>query len=229
MMRSGRSFTKLRCLQLSMCWCVPPSVWYALLWHLRHAACLCFVSNMESNDPLIIAALTHLPCIQAMSDRCFYPLSFATFMERKNERTGEYRYVAAGDMLGWEYEDSFQGGTCLELTDCVDTEEVGQPVHLLPHSRLFTAFQRSLSAAQQAVLTRWAAGDFRAGDEQLRAPETPAGLHEDDGYPVGRQPCPRPLVFHCRSLYRKETEAKQSSEQKVEDVDDGRSESDDDE
>ena len=157
------------------------------------------------------------------------PLSFATFMERKNERTGEYRHLASGAIHGWKYEHCAAGGKFLELADSAEPEEAGQPIRLLPRSRLFTAFQRSLSDEQQAVLTRWAAADYRDGDEQLSAVGSPAGLHEEDfRLPVNARSCPHPLLFHCRNQAREETQVAHSSERKA-DVDDGESETDDDE
>ena len=48
------------------------------------------------------------------------------------------------------------------------------PVLLLPRSQLFTAFQGSYTANLQAVLARWAEGDFHAGDDKVKAAETPS-------------------------------------------------------
>ena len=65
--------------------------------------------------------------------------------------------------------------------------------------RPLPAFQRSLSDEHQAVLARWAAGDFRAGDEHLSAAESELLLDdEEDVDEAGRRPCPHPHQFYVR-------------------------------
>jgi len=124
-------------------------------------------------------------------------------------------------------------GAFIGLTNCAVTKDAQQqqPLSLRPRSRLFAEYQRSVSDVQQAVLARWAAGDFQAGDEQLSAAESemnetgveqsvwddwdPDRLYESGeakqedeqaaAHAVLPRPCPHPRILHSR--YESKTEA----------------------
>ena len=212
---AGRSegykpFTQLRYLWLKKCWCTPPSVWHATLSLLRYAINLRCVAKLGSSDPLIIAALSYLPSIRAFETGCVWPPSLATLMTRRDVETGQYSFVHNTTALVIEQhydEHCREDELVCELTERADighrgTEARGRktPVHLLPRSDLLTAYQRSLSDEHQTVLERWAAGDFRAGDEKIHARETP--LHTGaannpiaDGF---EQHCSDDFLFYNR-------------------------------
>ena len=179
---AGRSdeyqpFTELRVLIVVICWCTPASVWHALLSLLKHANRVRRVTALPNNDPLVIAALGYLPSIAELGSSCLLPASFATFLEQRSARTGQYRYVASRVVGGKQHSKCPECyGTEPTLDMCsgvVPVEDKRKPVLLRPRSDLFTAYQRSLSDKHQAVLARWAAGDFRAGDGRLSAVESP--------------------------------------------------------
>ena len=185
-----RPFTDLRLLRLSMgrCWPQrPPSLCHALLSLLRWASRLRLVARLSSTDQLLVPALSYLPSVTALSADCYWPPSFARFAERKCARTGQYKFLATPRVTGYDgmYRGlSFDHGEVL-LRECSTREEVGpRIVQLLqPTLMLFAAYQRSLSCEQQAVLARWAAGNLRPGDEQLRAVES-TSAHEPHWYNI---------------------------------------------
>ena len=193
-----RPFTRIRHLSLNMCWCTPPPVWHALLPMLRHATHLSCLCLFASHDPLIVAALAHLSSITSLSHNCQWPLSFATLMERRSERSGRYRYVTSRGLT-----DQF-GPPCpgreptLELIDFAVKGQWEGYIGLRPHCSLFTAYQRSLSDEQQAVLARWTAGDFHTGDEQLRSADGPLTTHETHGQTAAERErfCPHSHNLH---------------------------------
>ena len=190
-----RPFTQLYRLYATMCWCAPPSVWHALLSLLKLAAHLQRVEWLSSNDPLVVCSLSHLPSLTALGSQCVWPRSFATFMERKSERTRRYRYVAAHKLQIRQTRDPSPRGAILQLTDQTDILGV-QPIRLRARAALFSAFQRSLSVDHQAVLARWEVGDIRAGDEQVRAAESKSEWQASEGaVPEHLLLCPRPQLF----------------------------------
>ena len=199
-----RPFTQLRCFCASMCWCTPPSVWHALLSLLQWAVHLTYVTELASNDPLVVAALSYLPSLAALGDGCLWPLSFAGFLELRCELTGRYRFLASADVAGEEVSGCPSDGNVLELHDSVADGERKAPVLLRPHSPLFSAYRRSLSAEQQAVLARWARGDFRADDGRLAAPESE--LEKDEATGEAPVHCPHPHIFYRRYEDRRHEE-----------------------
>ena len=224
------SFTQLAQLRLDMCWCTPASVWYALLSLLKCAQVEC-VAALASNDPLVVAALSCIPSVSQLSSECLWPNEFATFMEQKDERTGRYRYLQSRRLSGAESSGCPGERAVFELSDsATDDSSDLRPVRLRPRSDLFTAFQRSLSDEQQAVLTRWAASDFRPDDEQLRGVEGPerSEIMEDEGDKVDHRHCPHPHDFSYR--YEAEGEEPETAyEAALAAVDGGRSRPDDEE
>ena len=186
-----RPFTQLRYLYTEMCWCTPPSVWHALLSLLRWATLLSCVDLVASDDPLLICALSYLPSLRALSGCCMWPPSFATVIERRYALTGRYRYLASSAVSCSE-SDGCIGQRYIELSD---SDHDGL-VQLRARSSLFAAYQRSLRAEQQAVLARWARGDFQAGDEQLSGAENAAEPCDEPACnPVGRRVCPHSHSF----------------------------------
>ena len=164
---AGRSFgytpyTQLRQLCVAMCWCAP-AVWHALLSLLKHAEQVRYVSHVASDDPLVVSALSYLPALTAVSSKCSWPQSVITFAERRFEQ-GWSNYALREP-------NHFRKPT-LDLTDRVNEQETDLQLSLRPPSNLFAACQLSLSDGHRAVVARWAAGDFRAGDEQLTAAES---------------------------------------------------------
>jgi len=194
--RTGRwrPFTRLRSLRVSMCWCTPPSVWHALLSLLQHAVQLRCVACLAIDDPLAVASLSLLPCLAILSANCLWPLPFAQMMERRLTRTGRYRYLACHAVRG-ATESGYYFRTELGLSDRLEAAWNGRhPVTLRPRSRLFAAYQRSLNVEQQAVMARWAAGDYRAEDETFH-------VHcgeERQAAPAGQRGCPHPLALYTR-------------------------------
>ena len=212
-----RPFTRLVRLEVTMCWCTPPSVWHALLSLLKWADLQC-ACNVASNDPLVVSALSYLPSLDALSHSCLWPRSFATFLEQKSEQEGEYRYLTATDLKGTMCLGGPDQRTDLELSDYSGDVQLERALRLRPRSNLFAAFQLSLSAEQQAAVERWSRGDFQAGDEQLSAAETPLVRDEEEeaAVPEGRQLCPYPQFFHTRRLANR-SEAGRASEEEEDD------------
>ena len=231
-----RPFTRLRHLHTTMCWCTPPSVWHALLLLLGQVTHLRCVANMASDDPLSITAVSYLS-LSVLGADCLWPLSFARHLQQRSVRTGRYRYVTSHNVsvLQNKHIDRSQR-PFFELTDRARGGEEGWSAPLRPFSFPFAAYQRSLSAERQAVLARWARGDFQAGDEQHSAAETTRvamdaytqlQMEERRGRAIHR-PCLRPYVLYGCYQVKKE-EAGQAGEQAMEDVDEDESESDDEE
>ena len=112
-----KSFTQLRTLHTVMCWCTPGSVWHTLLSLLRHAGRLHHVNSLCSDDPRTVAALNNLPSLNSMSANCLLPAAFGKFMQRTDEQTGRYRFVACRELAGsagkWIHND----WPTLELSD----------------------------------------------------------------------------------------------------------------
>ena len=199
-----KPFTQLRRLDTMICWCTPPSVWHAMLSLLKYATRVQLVTSMASNDSLVTSALSHLPALKGLGAGVLYPQSFATSMMRKSGRSGRYRYLASKEVSSGESTECSGAATYFELIDTVEETRRGWPVMLRPQSRLLTAFQRSLTAAHQAVLARWAAGDFQAGDEKLTAAESPLETHPaEEG--ADTQFCPHPHLLYTRHVEREET------------------------
>ena len=95
-----------------------------------------------------------------------------------------------------------------------------EPVHLLPGSDLFAAYQHTLSHDYQTVLVRWAAGDFRAGDQKVNAVESPMERDQADEAAGRQQHCLHlhPQLLHTRyQLNRGVVEG--ASEEQMTDVD----------
>ena len=203
-----RPFTRLRYVRGSMCYCTPPSVWHALLLLMRHAVHLRSLAVLSTNDPLIAAALAHLPSITSLGADCLWPHSFATFIERRSMQTGHYLYVAPQPITRYPFSGCPGPATSFELIDATHEKQQDRRVRLLPHSTLFTAYQRSLSAEQQAVLARWARGDFHVDDGRLSGAESAMERDEDDPSRDPRQ-CPHPHFFYGR-FQAAEEEAKLS-------------------
>ena len=195
-----KPFTRLRYLSMDMCWCTPPSVWHAALSLLKHASRLNGIGDLVSNDPLMVAAFAYLPCLTSLGGGCLWPELFATFMEQRCERTGDYRYVACHELCGEASSGYHTQGTGFAVVEGAVEGGTGQEaVRLRPAGGLFTAFQRSLSDQQQAILQRWASGDFRAGDEQLRGVASSVEPCEEDAVDAaGRRSCPHAHLFHAR-------------------------------
>ena len=112
---AGRSdayqpFTQLRRLRVPLRWCTPPSMWHALLSLLRWAERVQCMSELASNDPLVVCALRYLPSLTSLSDSCRWPSSFATVMRRRSARTGQHRYLAT-QAVGWS-----DAGWCREMS-----------------------------------------------------------------------------------------------------------------
>ena len=105
-------------------------------------------------------------------------------------------YSCPGDDEGFE----------VEFTDGVDEHALRTPLEVPSRSGLFAAFQRSLSDAQQAMLARWDAGDYRADDELLTAPERAVEPAEDQQAlsRVRHRSCLRPPLCRVRYQYRRE-------------------------
>ena len=207
-----RPFTQLRRLRASMCWCTPASAWHALLSLLRWAVRLQGVAKMSSDDPLLICALSYLPSITELGADCLWPRSFAELMERKSEESGQYCFVTADELCGRESGrqspccacskhrvcDDYRRETGFELSGYANGGLWGDPVPLLPHSDLFAVYQRSLTDKQQAVLARWATGDFHAGDGQVSAADA-VEMVEEEAASAGEHPhCPRPPLLVSR-------------------------------
>ena len=201
-----RPFTQLRRLRASMCWCTPASAWHALLSLLRWAVRLQGVAKMSSDDPLLICALSYLPSITELGADCLWPRSFAELMERKSEESGQYCFVTADELHGRETSKYHAPDATVELSDNADGD-YGAAVSLRPHPSLIAAYQQSLSAEQQAVLARWARGDFHAGDDKQTAAE---GVLEPDELrlitPAGHRHCPHPPRLIGRSVHKDEPE-----------------------
>ena len=167
-----RPFTRLRHLHTTMCWCTPPSVWHALLSLLRWAVRLHCVTMLGSDDPLLVSALCYLPSLSALGAKCLWPLSFATFLKRTSAQSSQYRYLASDEVCGEQTRGQPAYRAILDLADTPHGADTRLPVLLRPHSSLFTDYQRSLTAEQQAVLARWANGGFQTDDEQLSASDS---------------------------------------------------------
>ena len=203
-----KPFIRLRHLHAKMCWCTPPCVWHALLSLMRNARHLQCVSVISSNDPLLVSAFSYLPCVTVLGADCRWPLSFTTVLEQRSART-EYTHLAALQVGGYAYKGCPGPGTTFELTDGEEAEEEQQTgrqhIMLRPQCELFTAFQRSLSDEHQTVLARWAAGNFRGGDEQLSAAESrlvkDKHFERDDNF---HENCPHPHRFQIRFQVRGE-------------------------
>ena len=220
-----RPFTQLSQLCMPMCWCTPPSVWHALLSLMRHASRVECVAKLASNDPLVVCALAHLPSINSLGGDCLWSRSFVKLMERQSEHAGRHHYLACPELAGREEKDCVGDKIDFKLTWWAELAEGERAVALRPHRDFFTAYQRSLSADQQAVLARWAAGDFRPGDGLIRAVESLVETHDEDE--EDHQPCSHPHLLHVR--YAKGTDADDDvSEERMADVEDGELLSDDD-
>ena len=193
-----RPFTRLRNIWLDMCWCTPPSVWHALLSLLRWATSLCAVKMLTTIDPLVVSALCYLSSVTVLESTCLWPASFAALMQQRDERTGRYRYHTSH---GVTCPPSHIRGVQTPTFLAVWYKDEGEDIQLRLHSNAMDAFRRSLSDEHQAVLARWARGDFRAGDEQLTAVESAWGADEDDEADAGgRHLCPHTqLVYYCHS------------------------------
>ena len=159
-----KPFTQLRQFLSMLCSCPPPSVWYALLSLLQSAVRLRSVTLFTSDDPLVMAALGRLPSLTALSYHCLLPASFIAFREQQCERTGFHRRLAPNGLYGRPSNRCGGQETTFELTERVELEDPDFPVDK-PLSPLFAAYQRSLTDEQQAVLARWARGDFEAGEQ----------------------------------------------------------------
>ena len=180
-------YTELRSLCVPMCWCTPPSVWHALLSLLRHAEHI-QRAELGNNDPLAISALAYLPSLTCVGP-CAWPLSAVTFVQRRLKQSEQFHLNPNRDLCGRRQQ------SLLRLHDSEHRYGYGLHVLLRPHSDLFAAFQRSFSDEQQTVLARWAAGDFRAGDEQVSAAECDVQSEDEAGSVVSggrhcKQPCP---------------------------------------
>ena len=217
-------------LQLTMCWCTPPSVWHALLSLMKHATRVRCVAKLSSNDPLVIAALGYLPCISSLGSDSLWPATFATFMEQKSERTGRYRYLTSREVIGCPSRVYPRQGPAFELTDQAEQGDVGRPILLRRRSDLFTAFQRSLIAGHQNILARWATGAFLPGDGQLSAVESALVMDTDEksAVAVGRRACQYPHLFFARFV-GVTAAIGEEDEEEMSDVEDERSEPDDEE
>ena len=192
-----RPFLRLNTVVATMCWrCTPPAVWHALLSLLRYASAIHCVSRVLTNDPLIVASLSHLPSIATLSSDCLWPASFATFIEQRNEETGQYRYLEE-PVMGYERHRCPGKEMMLELSDIAEGGDIGGPV-LLRTLGLFTAYQRSLTADLQAALARWVTGDFRDGDEQLSAAESASVQCDEEEGDADEQSCRHPHLFSTR-------------------------------
>ena len=190
-----KPFTRVRSLQVTMCWCTPASVWHALLSLLRHATRLCCVAVLAVHDPLVIGALTYLPSLTSFAGMCcLWPEPFVQLMVLRNERTGRYRYVKNDELSGSAITGCAMRCPTLWLTE---SRPAAPPsIGLRPHSNLFTASQHLLSADLQAVLVRWAKGDFRAGDELLTSSDSPLLTRNECA--DGPQHCSHPHGLHYR-------------------------------
>ena len=160
--REYKPFTRLRFLNLMMSWCAPAAVWRALLALMRSATKLRCVSHIATHDPTVVVALGLLPNITVLSQHCLWPHSFATIMERKSKRTGQYRYVASPELSSVHRSGYPDYGPLFQLAEGDD-----QNPHTFHHSiqlrsrcNLFTAFHRLLPVGQQVVLARWARSKF---------------------------------------------------------------------
>ena len=189
---SYQPFTQLDRLTVRMC-CAVPSVWRALLALMRAATRLRCVSRLSNTDPLSISALVYLPSLTTLSGKCHWAPTFAAISQQRSLHSRrQYRFLASPEVRaeaqGWPLH-----GTLLVLSR---DEENGMPtsaVLLRPAAGLFAAYQRSLSDHIQAVLARWAEGDFRAGDERLSAAEGSAV--EEVGPMPGHQYCSHATSF----------------------------------
>ena len=145
-------------------------------------------------------------------------------MELESERYGgRYRYVAACEQ--GELADC-PGTPSLELNDGLYKLRCRETVRLGPRSDLFTAYQRSFSDEHQAVLARWAAGDFRAGDGRLSAAESPLERCDEDDAEFEE---PVSVCAHPQLFYRVLQQSNDSDETSEDDTDGGSSESEDEE
>ena len=183
-----RPFVQLRHLHTEMCWCTPPAVWHALLSLMKYATHARCVARLASNDALVVSALAHLPSITSLTCESQWPASFATLMEQRSEQTGQYRFVACQQLTRDDWHSC--PADVFELTDTPN--EGSDAIPLQPHSDLFAAYQRSLTADQQAVLARWAAGDFQAGDGLITAAESPSEQCDDAALPAAERRCAHP-------------------------------------
>ena len=146
-----RPFTQLRRLVAAMCWCTPPAVWHALLLLLRWAVRLRGVSQLSSNDPLVVAALGYLPSLTALSSECAWPHSFVAMMTQKRVQTGEFRYLAPHTTRGWQRSDCLAPKTAFRLTDGAgqrDRTPNTVPLCLTPHSSPATSAHSVPSSRQ---------------------------------------------------------------------------------
>ncbi|MCJ1297157.1 hypothetical protein MMC34_008726, partial [Xylographa carneopallida] len=73
-------FTKLRNVQVQMCWCTRPAVWHALLSLMQHAMHLRCVEELTSCHPLEVTALAYLLELRALYPMCMWPPSLANFL-----------------------------------------------------------------------------------------------------------------------------------------------------
>ena len=177
-----RPYTRLHELCTIMCWCTPASVWHALLALLRFSTSVSCASGISCIDPLMFAALSYLPSLASLASDCMYPPSFGPVIERRCERTGRYRYISSRELRIelTVVRNELEPDTCFILSQGGQEEIHRHSVVLRPHSGLFAAYQQTLSEELQTVLARWAAGDFRAGDEQFNAAETYLMTDSDD-------------------------------------------------
>ena len=229
-------FEQLQQLHVAMCWCTPPSVWHALLSLLKCATRLRFVKSLWSDEPLAICALKYLPSLTAFNANCHWPESFGVLMERRNQQTGRYRFVACRELTGYSvsrYSELWQ--PAFVLTSSVEKtvewrerpyhrrrpakeKHIGQPIVIRPYSQPFTAYQRSLASERQSALARWARGDFDAeglvgepcNSVQVQGTEAAA--------PVNHRVCTRqPHVESLRFWYRVTAE-EDGDQEEVEEV-----------
>ena len=216
-----RPFTLLRRLSLKMYASAPPSAWHALLALMKAAVRLRCVEQLASHDPLAICALAHLPSLDVLQrDHCLWPASFAAFVTRTPMESGDHEFVEGPPLTVRAEEldtntDKTQAsalvltsGTWVEKRQSWDFIHL---IHLRPNSALFAAYQLSLRA-EQTVLERWAAGDFRADDGRSSAAEGPASAagneaegdsHADDekvGAAGGEEGAQRPVSGHTLSF-----------------------------
>ena len=194
-----KPFTRLRQFYACMCLCTPASVWHALLRLMTYAVHVHCV-DIATVDPLIVSALSYLPHVFQLGSECMWPRSFTQFIAQPDERTGEHRYVSPKDVSGCRCYSCSPSGAQLSLSDgATDVDEDVEPVRLAPDNQLFAAYQRTLSAEQQAVLARWkACEDFEEHDDKVSAAETRLMSHRNNAraYEPDKR-CAHPHIFYC--------------------------------
>ena len=201
-------FTKLRNVQVQMCWCTPPAVWHALLSLMRHAVHMHGVARLTTTDPLAVCALSYLPmCV--LHPVCMWPQSFTDFLVDTplSKSSRRRRYLASRCVTGTELTKCApHTPSTLELMDELDAKELDsdklpKPLRLHRNSDVFRQYRQHFNTdvGLQQILQRWESGSFPAADdEMLAAQQRPVECAMEATKHPGHTHCARSHRFSMR-------------------------------